>query len=203
MGYPVSNKTTDMRRATQTGLKCIALSMLTDDTAVTKNYITQANEQFNTLSPAFDYLRQNFRGDKAVLDRALNILEEAKPYRIEILDLAGQNKNTEAADLLFTKYQPLMQEFMNLMSEVDSGTTAIAAEDYSQSAKAQTSALVFLITIAALALALTVTLAIYITKPSPSQSARLRKRLKRCPQEILRCRSATFQRMNWAASPRA
>ena len=57
-----------------------------------------------------------------------------------------------------------MQEFMNLMSEVDSGTTAIAAEDYSQSAKAQTSALVFLITIAALALALTVTLAIYITK---------------------------------------
>ena len=164
VGYPVSNKTTDMRRATQTGLKCIALSMLTDDTAVTKNYITQANEQFNTLSPAFDYLRQNFRGDKAVLDRALNILEEAKPYRIEILDLAGQNKNTEAADLLFTKYQPLMQEFMNLMSEVDSGTTAIAAEDYSQSAKAQTSALVFLITIAALALALTVTLAIYITK---------------------------------------
>ena len=63
VGYPVSNKTTDMRRATQTGLKCIALSMLTDDTAVTKNYITQANEQFNTLSPAFDYLRQNFRGD--------------------------------------------------------------------------------------------------------------------------------------------
>ena len=164
VGYPVSNKTTDMCRATQTGLKCIAISMLTDDAAETQNYITQANEQFNTLSPGFDYLRQNFRGDKAVLDQAQKILEEAKPYRIEILDLAGQNKNTEAADLLFTKYQPLMQEFMNLMSEVDSGTTAIAAEDYSQSAKAQTSALVFLSTIAALALALTVTLAIYITK---------------------------------------
>ncbi|WP_321022932.1 HAMP domain-containing methyl-accepting chemotaxis protein [Enterocloster bolteae] len=145
VGYPVSNKTTDMCRATQTGLKCIAISML-------------------TLSPGFDYLRQNFRGDKAVLDQAQKILEEAKPYRIEILDLAGQNKNTEAADLLFTKYQPLMLEFMNLMNKADSDTTAIAAEDYSQSAKAQTSALVFLITIAALALALTVTLAIYITK---------------------------------------
>ena len=164
VGYPVSNKTTDMCRATQTGLKCIAISMLTDDAAETQNYITQANEQFNTLSPGFDYLRQNFRGDKAVLDQAQNILEEAKPYRIEILDLAGQNKNTEAADLLFTKYQPLMLEFMNLMNKADSDTTAIAAEDYSQSAKAQTSALVFLITIAALALALTVTLAIYITK---------------------------------------
>ena len=164
VGYPVSNKTTDMCRATQTGLKCIAISMLTDDAAETQNYITQANEQFNTLSPGFDYLRQNFRGDKAVLDQAQKILEEAKPYRIEILDLAGQNKNTEAADLLFTKYQPLMLEFMNLMNKADSDTTAIAAEDYSQSAKAQTSALVFLITIAALALALTVTLAIYITK---------------------------------------
>ena len=155
VGYPVSNKTTDMCRATQTGLKCIAISMLTDDAAETQNYITQANEQFNTLSPGFDYLRQNFRGDKAVLDQAQKILEEAKPYRIEILDLAGQNKNTEAADLLFTKYQPLMLEFMNLMNKADSDTTAIAAEDYSQSAKAQTSALVFLITIAALALALT------------------------------------------------
>ena len=164
VGYPVSNKTTDMCRATQTGLKCIAISMLTDDAAETQNYITQANEQFNTLSPGFDYLRQNFRGDKAMLDQAQKILEEAKPYRIEILDLAGQNKNTEAADLLFTKYQPLMLEFMNLMNKADSDTTAIAAEDYSQSAKAQTSALVFLITIAALALALTVTLAIYITK---------------------------------------
>ena len=152
VGYPVSNKTTDMCRATQTGLKCIAISMLTDDAAETQNYITQANEQFNTLSPGFDYLRQNFRGDKAVLDQAQKILEEAKPYRIEILDLAGQNKNTEAADLLFTKYQPLMLEFMNLMNKADSDTTAIAAEDYSQSAKAQTSALVFLITIAALAL---------------------------------------------------
>lgn len=100
VGYPVSNKTTDMCRATQTGLKCIAISMLTDDAAETQNYITQANEQFNTLSPGFDYLRQNFRGDKAVLDQAQKILEEAKPYRIEILDLAGQNKNTEAADLL-------------------------------------------------------------------------------------------------------
>lgn len=35
VGYPVSNKTTDMCRATQTGLKCIAISMLTDDAAET------------------------------------------------------------------------------------------------------------------------------------------------------------------------
>ena len=92
---------------------------------------------------------------------------------------------------------------MNLMNKADSDTTAIAAEDYSQSAKAQTSALVFLITIAALALALTVTLAIYITKALTRPISEIEEAAKRCLREILRCRSATFQRMNWAASLRA
>lgn len=65
-GYPVSNKTTDMRRATQTGLKNIALSMLTDDVSETQNYITKANEEFSNLDEGFKYLQQNFRGEKTV-----------------------------------------------------------------------------------------------------------------------------------------
>lgn len=164
VGYPVSNKTTDMRRATQTGLKCIALSMLTDDVQETKSYIDQANEQLDSLAPGFTFLKQNFRGDTSVLDQAQKCLDEARPYREQIVDLAAKNQNEEAAELLFDKYQPLMLKFRDLMSEADSATTVIAEEDYNQSVRAQTTALVFLVAIAALALTLTIILAVYITK---------------------------------------
>lgn len=164
VGYPVSNKTTDMRRATQTGLKCIALSMLTDDVAETKDYISQADEQLDSLMPGFEFLKANYRGDASLLDQAQKALDEAKPYRIQILELAGQNKNTEAAELLFDKYQPLMLGFRDLLTSMDEATTTTAEEDFEESNQAQTNAFIFLIVIAVLALGLTVILAIYITR---------------------------------------
>lgn len=163
-GYPVSNKTTDMRRATQTGLKSIALSMLTDDVAETRDYINQANEQFDSLQPAFEFLMENFRGDKSLLDQAEKIMDEAKPYRQEICDLALQNKNTEAAALLFEKYQPLMMQFQDVMTQADTATADIAATSYNQSIRSQNASLMFLALIAAAVLALTIGLAIYITR---------------------------------------
>lgn len=163
-GYPVSLKTTDMRRATQTGLKCIALTMLTDDLNETQSYIAQANEQFESLAEGFTYLRENYRGDASVLDKVERIMNEAKPYRLQIVELASQNKNTEAAALLFNTYQPLMMEFQNLMTEADLGTTEIAAENYENSSHVQATALVLLVIIAAAALALTIFLAFYITR---------------------------------------
>lgn len=163
-GYPVSMKTTDMRRALQNGLKNVALSMLTDDENETQSYITQANEQLGSLEAGFEYLKENFRGDTSILDRAQAVLSEGRPYRTQILDLAGQNKNSEATALLFEKYQPLMNDFRDILYEADEYTTAIADENYAESSKAQASAFILLITIAILALALTIGLSVYITR---------------------------------------
>lgn len=163
-GYPVSMTTTEMRRATQTGLKNVALSMLTDDVGETQDYINKANEEFNSLTDSFAFLQENFSGDASLLNQALQILTEAKPYRVQILDLAGQNKNAEATALLFEKYQPLMLEFMDVMITIDTDTTNLASESYSQSASSQRTALILLITIAAAALAMTIVLAAYITR---------------------------------------
>lgn len=163
-GYPVSIKTTDMRRATQTGLKCIALTMLTDDIKETQDYIAQANDQFDSLPESFAFLRENFRGDMSILDRAQTVMDEAKPYRLQIVELARQNKNAEAAELLFRQYQPLMMKFQDIMTEADQATAVIADNNYGKSAQSQTVTLILLIIIAAVALALTIFLAFYMTK---------------------------------------
>ncbi len=163
-GYPVSVTTTEMRRATQTGLKNIALSILTDDVSESNSYITQANEQLDGLAASFTFLKDNYRGDKSLIVEAENTLDEAKPYRETILRLAGNNQNAEAADMLFEKYQPLMLEFSDLMSKADEATTKIAAEDYAESARSQKMALLLLVSIAVAALGLTIFLAVYITR---------------------------------------
>lgn len=164
VGYPVSNKTMDMRRATQNGLKCIALSMLTDDVTETQSYVTEANKQLDSLQEGFEFLQANYRGDASILAKASQALNEAKPYRSQVLELAAQNKNAEAADLLFDTYQPLMMEFRDLLNDADAATTDIAAKDFNDSNRAQITALVFLIVIASMALAFTIILAIYITR---------------------------------------
>lgn len=163
-GYPVSTTTIDMRRATQTGLKCVALSMLTEDVSETNSYISQATEQLDSLNASFVFLKENFRGDTTIITKAENILSEAKPYRAQILDLASKNQNAEAAKLLFEKYQPLMMDFRDLMTEADNATTEIAATNYEKSARSQERALLALIVIALCALGLTIFLAIYMTR---------------------------------------
>lgn len=65
VGHPVVVTATDMRRAAQTGLKNMALSLLTDDSEETLSYIAQTNELLDGLGEDFAFLMDNFRGDKS------------------------------------------------------------------------------------------------------------------------------------------
>ena len=50
-GYPVSNKTTDMRRGIQTAMKALSLSMLTSDAQKTQEYVSQVETQIQGGQP--------------------------------------------------------------------------------------------------------------------------------------------------------
>lgn len=163
-GYPVSMRTTEMRRATQNGLKSVAMAMLTDDMTLTASYVEAATTEFASLQTGFDFLKENYRGDKTILDEAEAILEQAIPYREQILDLAGQNKNAEASPIMFNNYQPLMVEFADYLTKLDSETTILADENFNASAASQTTTFAILITISVVTLVITVFLSIYITR---------------------------------------
>lgn len=164
VGHPVVVTATDMRRAAQTGLKNMALSLLSDDSEETLSYIDQTNELLDGLGEDFAFLMDNFRGDKSMIEEAHKILNDAKPLRLHILELAAQNKKDEAAEIMFKEYQLRLMEFKELMTRVAEITAEYADENFENSAGTYKTAVSILLVIAGLALALTVGLSVYITK---------------------------------------
>lgn len=163
ISYPVSYKTLDLRRATQTGIKHTALSMITTDAQETQKNIQSAMEEFSILPEGFTYLKAHFQGDQSLLDKAEAILAEAEPYRLKILELAGDNRNDEAAKILVENYIPLMSNFQDYMIQANNTTALMAEESFNQSNRLQTFLLILMTVVSAAALVLTVVMALHIT----------------------------------------
>lgn len=163
-GYPVSNTTTDMRRGIQSAMRALSLSMLTSDVQKTQNYIAEVDEQLQDVSEGFEFLETNFQGDISIVHEALNLLEQAKPYRTQILDLAAENKNDEAMTIFFEQYEPLLTKIQDKMREVDTATAVLADKNYNESARRQTTTIMLIIIVVGGALAATIILSVYITR---------------------------------------
>lgn len=163
-GYPVSVQTLEMRRAIQTAIKNISFSMLVEDKQRTQEYIAEADNQMQILADGFTYMQENYQGDMSVVNKAMDLLEQSKDLRNQVTNLAEQNRNTEAADVFFNQYQPLLAQVQDLIRDVDSATTVSADENFNNSEAAQNVTLIFTTVIALITLLITVLLAVYITK---------------------------------------
>lgn len=164
VGYPVSAKTTDMRRGLQTSMKALALSMLTSDEQKTQEYLSQVETQMEGVSDGFNFMKENFRGDMSIIDDAQALLGKAKPIRQQMMELAGQNKNDEAMEIFFGQYEPILTQIQDLMAEADEATTALADQNYTSSAQRQTYTVALIVAVVGVALAATIFLSVYITR---------------------------------------
>lgn len=162
--YPVSNTTVEMRRAIQAALKNVSNSVLTSDVQKTQEYINGADEEMQNVSNGIAYMRENFRGDLSVVDKAQSLLDESKQYREQVLSLSGQNRNDEAAKIYSDKYEPIMLQVMDVMTEMDNTTTDLAAENFQTSTKAQNLTMILMLVLSVAILLITIFLAIYIIR---------------------------------------
>lgn len=128
--YTLSNKTLDIRRGLQTSIKALGLSMLTEDQATSDSYIEEAEQQMNTAKEGLQWLSDNYRGDKTNIESSLESLDAIKSVREQIQSLAAQNKNSEAAELFFSEYNPKMLEIRDTIEAMDENTTKIADSTY-------------------------------------------------------------------------
>lgn len=163
-GYPVSNKSTDMRRAIQSAIKNIAFSMLETDDEKTKEYIASADEEMQALTEGFDYMEKNYRGDMSIITEARKYLEDSKQFRTQVTDLAEQNKNEEAIDVFFNQYRPYLLKAQELLIKADGMTEDLAADSYKASMTTKTVTMVVMVVISVVTLLITIFLAIYITR---------------------------------------
>lgn len=163
-GYPVSLKTSDMRRSVQASMKAIGLSMITEDPQKFQEYVSEIEKEMDSVYTGFEFLGANFRGDASMLEEASSYLTEMKDIRAQIMDLASQNRNSEAAGIFFDQYEPLLKQFQASMTKMDGVTTDLADQNFQSSDKAQTATFILLIFISIVTLVATILLATYITR---------------------------------------
>ncbi|MCI8476943.1 MAG: HAMP domain-containing protein [Oscillospiraceae bacterium] len=157
--FPNSIKSLEVRSDSQEGLKNLTMSLLTGDKQLTAQYIESANEKLDGLRELLSYLETNFQGDKSLITKAQSILSQAATYRAQLLELSEQNQKEEAINLLFNEYGPLMDEYQEVILQVDESISNRADRTYEESAKEQLRTFIFMLAISAIALIATVILA--------------------------------------------
>lgn len=162
--YPLSNTTLEVRRALQASMKALSSSMLTEDDNETNQFITEAETEAGEVRESLNYLIDTFRGDTARLKEAMDLVTSAGEYRIQIQELALEDRNDEAAQIYINQYVPLMLQVQDLCIVMDENTAIQADETFSSSRSAQLFITVLAIILAILIIIITVVLAAYLTK---------------------------------------
>ena len=63
-GYPVSLKTAEMRRQIDATLKNISYSLMETDMDKVEEYLSAVDTEMNDLMTGFDFLQENYQGEK-------------------------------------------------------------------------------------------------------------------------------------------
>lgn len=162
--YPMSMKTLEVRRGIQISIKNLSKSMLTQDEAKVQTYIGQTEQEMQGVEENLRFLQDNYRGDTSRVKQALDLLTDAREYRLRIQELAAQNRDEEAATVFFDNYEPKMQEAQDLLIAMDEATDALAESTYGSSRNLQVMVTWALIAFGAIALLIAIVLAAYLTK---------------------------------------
>lgn len=108
------------RQAADASMAEAMQSMLDSDPDVTKNAITSAKNNFEIITNSLDGVYKTYGGEKADLDELEKIIDYASPLLDEICELAGQNRNEEAFEILKTKYKSAMDSMREWLEYIGS-----------------------------------------------------------------------------------
>lgn len=128
--YPTATKTLDVRRGLQMAIKAMGLSMLTEDQQSVDRYASEVDTQMAEVRENINILLQNYRGDTSELENALELLNSAQEYRTQIVKLSVEGKNSEASDIFFNQYNPILLKVVDMAIEMDGVTDALADDTY-------------------------------------------------------------------------
>ncbi len=162
--YPLSTSTIEIRRSIQTAVKALGLSMLTEDEQLTDSYIKEVDTQMADAEERLNWLLGIYRDDDTRIREALSLLQQAEDYRQQVQQLAANNQNSEASEIFFNDYDPIILKIRDLMTEIDQNTTVLADETYSSSNSAQKGVIFLAVVVSILAVIVTVIVAVYLTK---------------------------------------
>lgn len=163
-GYQITNMSMDMRRTIQSACKNMGYATMTDDPALTKEFIDALNTDAVYLNEGVNKLKDMFRGDPALITDSLTLLQSGAKMRTQVSELALANRNEEASKIFFESYRPILLQIQEKLVEINKVAGVNANTNYDNSKTAETMALIILCVLSAVALTAMVILAVYITR---------------------------------------
>lgn len=162
--FRITNYALDMLRGIQSYAKNIGYATMTEDEQQTAAYIDEAAACITDLQEGVSFMRENFTGDKSLIDSFEQTMESVQAERTQVAELAKSNRNAEASELYFGVVSPKLLEAQQYLTKINEAAQANAAADYASVNSASIVIIIAVIVLVAVVLIGTVWLALYITR---------------------------------------
>ncbi len=162
--YILSHNTLDSRMAVQGSVKCVAITMLTDDPDSIAKFEQDAITYLERLETNLKDLKDLYREDDLHIEETLAYVETAIAYYEDIVDLLAEGKKTEALSVYMNDFGPTMTNVQNNFNGMDETTTALTDNMYHSSMVVNNVIMTVAIIISVISLLITVKMAKQLTK---------------------------------------
>ena len=162
--YEVQMNAMEMKAAFERQQKFIFRSMSYDSESITQDAIAQAEQAGTDVRALLPVIREAFLGDQTIIDRIEDYLEQLNPMRERVLELAGQNKNTEAAAYMDANNIPIIEKINTELDSLITTANNTATTMVISLNSAQNTALLILTILGIASVAISVFFGVYITR---------------------------------------
>ena len=162
--YPLSNNTLDSRMAVQGSVKCVAVTMLTDDAATIEKFQGDANTYLKKLETNLAELKALYKGDTGRIEETLEYVQQAIAYYDEIVELQKTSNKEAALYKYMNEFGPMMTNVQNNFNAMDENTTGIADTTYHTGKRMNAIIMLSALIISIVALVITIRLTKMITE---------------------------------------
>ncbi len=148
----------------EAGAKFVGYAIMTDDATKVDGYVQSAKKNLGAYSENLKQLSEVYSGDQTKLKNVLTSMDKAASVREQILTAASQRESVRASDLYFSNYQPILDNMITTLNEVQQDAQKSADVYYGNSETTAAVALVLAVILSLAAVVLTVFLANYLTR---------------------------------------
>lgn len=167
--YEVTNRSSDLRGSIQIVAKYIGYSMMEEDEGKTAEYVEAAQREIQSLREGTAYMRENYQGDKSIIDKYDSVMKGVMEDRDMVFELAMSNRNQEAIELYFSSVMPAFKQANEYLLQIDETTKQIAEDTFNTADMQKTVVTVVLLILSVITFGVTLVMANYIirsiTKP--------------------------------------
>lgn len=148
--YNVTNAAQEAMRSIQIVEKAMIAAFSVADSDMKQEYLDLSVSTLAQMQEAVAYMGENYKGDKTPITNYENTMYSGVDLRKQIIELTELNQKSDASDLFFNEYSPILQKANGYLTELAQSAEEIAEAAY---AKARFMALVILAVLIAISAA--------------------------------------------------